>query len=267
MCTQTAVVLLSESLIRNCLRAKSIWQPFSVINFSPINSWGYNWSTTINSSEVACGPIFTSARIIPSKGITFPIGPKRLWSYGRIGFPISEARLRLIKLLLAPVSTIAQQSRFCTWTGTYNPLPLTISPEATASDSLSLHLLSVHFTSKKSGSFLLKIFTVWGSASRVIGTSSRGCSLMNVRGGSCGIWGSFWGKKPPGPTSLHISFQVWGSTYRDLLRRPYRFLLLRDRSLLGGGFGVAALGANVFSAEAEPATVATPAVPSLTVPT
>ena len=141
MCTLTAVVLLSETLIRNCLLAKSIWQPFSVINFNPINSWGYNWSTTINSCEVACRPIFTSARMIPSMGITFPIGPKRLRSYGRIGFPISEARLRLIKLLLAPVSTIAQQGWFSTWTGTYVPLPLTISPEATASDSLCSKLL------------------------------------------------------------------------------------------------------------------------------
>ena len=67
--------------------------------------------------------------------------------------------------------------------------------------------------------------------------------------------------------SLHMSFQVSGSTYLDLLRRPYRFLLLRDRSLLGGGFGVTALGLNFFAAEAEPATVAAPAVPSLNVPT
>ena len=132
MCTPTAVVLLSETLIGNCLLAKSIWQPISVINSNPINSWGYNWSTTINSSEVACGPILTSARMIPSMGITFPIGPKRLWSYGRIGFPISEARLRLIKLLLAPVSTIAQQGWFSTWAGTHILLPLATatSPEA-----------------------------------------------------------------------------------------------------------------------------------------
>ena len=92
-------------------------------------------------------------------------------------------------------------------------------------------------------------------------------ALMNVWGGSGGVFGSFGGTKPPGPTSLHISFQVWGSTYLDLFRRPYRFSLLRDRSLLWGGFGVPELGLKVFSAEAEPATVAAPAVPSLNVPT
>ena len=90
-----------------------------------------------------------------------------------MGFLNSKVRLRLIKLLLPPVSTIAQQSWFSTWTGSHIPLPLTISPDATASVSLSLHLSLVHFFPKLTWSILLKDFAVWGSGSGLRGFNSR----------------------------------------------------------------------------------------------
>ena len=115
-------------------------------------------STTINSSVLLCFPNVTSANIFPSMGITLPVGPNKQFGCGFTGFPTRDPMCRLIKLVLTPVLTMAQQGRSPTSHFTHIPgLPLKF-PVATTFSS------SVFLASNTTGSFLSRILRDQGSA-------------------------------------------------------------------------------------------------------
>ena len=240
----------------------STWHLLSQRNFRPINTCGYNSSTTINSYVLLCFPNVTSANIFPSMGITLPIGPKKRWGCGFTGFPTRDAMCRLFKLVLAPVSTMAQQGRSSTSHFTHIPGFRLKFPVATTFGS------SQFLASNTTGSFLCRILKDPGSA-LLICVSKWRFRAKRLTGGS------FLGKTPPGPKSSFIWFHVCLSTYLDREFRPYRFSELRDLSLfvtcsralnwlifwVGFSFSVAVEELKISGAEV-PATVA-PAEPSL----
>ena len=176
-------------------------------NFRPIITCGYNSSTTINSSVLLCFPNVTSANIFPSMGITLPIGPNKRCGCGFTGFPTRDPKWRLIKMVLAPVSTMAQQGRSSTSHLTHIPELRLKFPVATTFGS------SVILASNTTGPFLCRILGDQGSA--LTGCVSKGGFLAKRLTGS-----SFLGKTPPGPKSSFISFQVFLSTYLDRELRP-----------------------------------------------
>ena len=169
---------------------------------------------------------------------------------------------RLIKLVLAPVSTMAQQGRSSTSHFTHIPGLRLKFPVATTLGS------SAFFASNTTGSFLCRILRDPGSP-LLIFVSKGGFRAKRLRGGS------FLGRTPPGPKSSFIRFQVVLSTYLDRGFRPYRFSALRDLSLFvtcsrplnslkfWGGFSLSVAVEELKISGAEvPATVA-PAEPSL----
>ena len=90
---------------------------------------------------------------------------------------------------------------------------------------------------------------------------------MKAWGGSCDVWGHFEEESHRGQRlyTFHSKFRGLHILIYYDGRIGFRYCGIG--LYLGGGFGVAALGLNVFSAEAEPATVAAPAVARLNVPT
>ena len=120
-------------------------------NFNPINSCGYSSSTTRNSTVFLCFPKVTPANIFPSMGITLPIGPNKRCGCGFMGFPTRDAMWRLIKLVLAPVSTMAQQGKSSTSHFTHIPGLRLNFPVAITFGSSEL------FASNTTGSFLCRI--------------------------------------------------------------------------------------------------------------
>ena len=139
----------------------SSWQLLSHRNFSPINTCGYNSYTTKNSCVLLCFPNVTSDIIFPSIGIILPIGPNKRFGCGFTGFLTRDAMWRLIKLVLAPVSIIAQQGWSPLSHFTHNPGLRVKFPVATTLGS------SVFFASNTTGSFLCRILKDPGSASKV----------------------------------------------------------------------------------------------------
>ena len=103
-------------------------------------------------------------------GITLPIGPNKRCGCGFTGFPTKDAIWRLIKLVLTPVSTMAQQGRFSTSHFTHIPGLCLKFPVATTYGSSEL------FASNNTGSFLCRILRDPGSTLLIC--VSRG-------GGSC----------------------------------------------------------------------------------
>ena len=195
-------------------------------------------------------------------GITWPIGPNKRCGCGFTGFQTRDAMCRLIKLVLAPTSTMAQQGRSSTSHFTHIPGLRLKFPVATTFGSSKL------FASNTTGSFLCRILKDPGSA-LLICVSKGGFRTKRLKGGS------FLGKTPPGPKSSFIWFQVVLSTYLDREFRPFRVSALRDLSLfvtctqlpnwlkLWGGFSLSvAVGELKISGAEVPATLA-PAEPSL----
>ena len=68
-------------------------------------------STTTSSSEARPVPNLTSAFTIQLVGISLAIGPVKRLGLGAIGLPKVLPSSKLIKLLLAPVSLMAQQRK------------------------------------------------------------------------------------------------------------------------------------------------------------
>ena len=99
----------------------------------------------------------TSANIFPSMGITLPIGPNKRCGCGFTGFPTRDAMWRLIKLVLAPVSTMAHQGRSSTSHFTHIPGLRLKFPVATTLGT------SAFFASNTTGSFLCRILRDPGS--------------------------------------------------------------------------------------------------------
>ena len=129
----------------------STWQLLSHRNFGPINTCGYNSCTTINSSVLLWFPNVTSANIFPSMGITLPIGPNKRFGCGFTGFPTKDSMWRLIKLVPAPVSTMAQQGKYSTSHFTHIPGLRLNFPVATTLGS------SVFLASNATRSFFCRI--------------------------------------------------------------------------------------------------------------
>ena len=84
-------------------------------------------------------------------GITLPIGPNKRCRCGFTGFPTRDAMWRLIKLVLAPVSTMAQQGRSSTSHFTHIPGLRLKFPVATTLGS------AVFFASNTTGSLICRI--------------------------------------------------------------------------------------------------------------
>ena len=103
------------------------------------------------SSVLLCFPNVTSAIIFPSMGLTLPIWPNNLCGCGFTGFPTRDAIWRLIKLLLNPVSTMAQLGRSSSSHFTHIPGLRLKLPFATTVGS------SVFLASKTTGSLLCRI--------------------------------------------------------------------------------------------------------------
>ena len=112
-------------------------------------------------------------------GITFPIGPNKRCGCGFTCFPTRDARWRLIKLVLAPVSTMAQQGRFSTLHFTHIPGLRLRFPLATTLGS------SVLFDSNTTGSFLCWILRDPCSALEPgLRFGGGGCRAKRLTGGS-----------------------------------------------------------------------------------
>ena len=102
------------------------------MHFSPMRTSGYKPLTTTTSSSATTSLIFTVAFMSPLEDITLPTGAINELLFGTISFPSSVASVQLIKLLLAPVSTMAQQRWSSTSCGTSNLEPLKNFPAAIA---------------------------------------------------------------------------------------------------------------------------------------
>ena len=121
-------------------------------------------------------------------GITLPIRPNKRCGCGFTGFPTRDAMWRPLKLVLAPVSTMAQQGRSSTSHFTHIPgLRLTF-PVATTLGS------SVFFASNTTGSFLCRILRDPGCALLIFVSGGGGISCKAIKRGFIFRENATWAK-------------------------------------------------------------------------
>ena len=151
-------------------------------------------------------------------GITLPIGPNKRCGCGLTGFPTRDAMWRLIKLVLAPVSTMAQQGRSSTSHFTHSPGLRLKFPVATTFGS------SEFFASNTTGSFLCRILRDPGSA-LLICVSKGGVSCKKIDRGFIFRENATWAK-----IFVHLVPSVLINVSRSRIP-AHRFSALRDLSL------------------------------------
>ena len=115
-------------------------------------------STSKNSSVLLGFPKVISAISFPSMGIKIPVELNKRYGCGFTCVPTRDAMCRLIKLVLAPVATMAQQGKSSASHFTHIPGLCLKFPVATTLGS------SVLFASNTTGSFLCRILKDPGSA-------------------------------------------------------------------------------------------------------
>ena len=166
----------------------------------------------MNSSEATQVPILTSVFTIPLVGISLAIGPVKRLGLGAIGLPVvlaSSSTFYLHRYLSWPNSASSLLHRgLKAWPLEYicyEQLLSILSHQAeTDSDILDPSLKNFHRA--RLCLLIFKEILYWGTI------YNRG-------------WDSF-GKKPPGPNSSHICFQVSGSIRLLQLRGRKRLSLL-----------------------------------------